>query len=155
MKYRGLLNPFIMDSLAARISALDIQFLTSLMAFVPALFNIGIIFYILFKLPRNKTTDIFTFFVLAMVIWQLEDSALRLPISMASAQVSDGILCIGGFAMAPLLLHFTLRFVHLEKFYSRSTLWIVYTPFVFFYILYMTNLHGMEYLHDKTWGWSN
>ena len=144
-----------MELLTVKLSGLQLPYISSLLAFIPALINGGIIFYIQYKLPRNKTTDVFTYFVLALIIWQLEDTILRLPITMEMARFWDGILCIGWLGIAPLLFHFSCRFAQLKKFYSRTSLVMVYTPFVFFYILYMSNLQGTVYVHNDGWGWIN
>ncbi len=144
-----------MELLSTKFNILYIPYISSLLAFIPALINIGIVFYILYKLPRNKTTDIFTLIVVALTLWQLEDTILRLPIPMKSARLWDGIFCIGWLGIAPLLFHFSCRFAGLKKLYRRSSLLLLYTPFVFFYILYMSNLPTATYEYDTTWGWIN
>jgi len=144
-----------MDLFTTNFEALLLPYFSSLLAFIPALINAGIIYYIQFKLPRNKTTDVFTYVVLALIIWQLEDTILRLPISMEMARLWDGILCIGWLGIAPLLLHFSVRFAQLKKLYRRSSLVMLYAPFIFFYVLYMSNIHGAVYVRDNTWGWIN
>jgi len=144
-----------MELLTAKFGALLLVYFSSLMAFIPALINGGIIFYILYKLPRNKTTDVFTCVVIALIIWQLEDTILRLPITMKMARLWDGILCIGWLGIAPLLFHFSCRFAQLKKLYRRSSLVMLYGPFVFFYVLYMSGLHEATYAPDSTWGWIN
>jgi PAS domain S-box-containing protein len=138
-----------------QLSILQTNYFSALLAFIPALINGGIIVYIQQKLPRNKVTDAFSWVVVALIIWQLEDAILRLPISLQMARLWDGVFCIGWLSIAPLLFHFACRFAQLEKLYCRTALLLANIPFVIFYILHMTNLPHSEFIHDKNWGWVN
>ena len=125
----------------------------SLLAFIPALLNIGVIFYILFRLPKSRIIDVFTCFVFALVLWQLEDAIFRLSPSVEVARFWDSILCIGWLAAGPLAFHFASRYASLKKLYTRTGLFLVYMPFVFFYVTYIANLPNAVYTRNDDWGW--
>src|SRR5258705_474252 len=127
----------------------------SLLALIPALLNAAMIFYILLKLPKSRTIDIFTCILFALIIWQLDDTIPRFSPSVKVARVWDSILCIGWLGIGPLSFHFASRYASLKKLYSRTGLFLVYMPLVFFYVTYITNLSNEDYFRDDDWGWIN
>jgi PAS domain S-box-containing protein len=125
----------------------------ALLAFVPALLNTCLIFYIFYFLPKSRTTDIFTCFVFALVLWQTEDTILRLCTSAETARFWDSIFCIGWLGMAPLAFHFACRYAGLKKLYSRLSLFLIYGPFVLFEVIYVANNKHTAYYWRDNWGW--
>lgn len=127
----------------------------ALLAFIPALLNTGLIFYIFYRLPKSRTTDIFTCFVFALVLWQIIDTILRLCPSAEAARFWDSIFCIGWLGMAPLAFHFACRYAGLKKMYSRLALFLIYGPFIVFEVVYVANNKHSLFVLDPTWGWTN
>ena len=125
----------------------------ALLAFIPALMNAGIIFYIFFRLPRSRTTDILTCFVFGVLLWQLEDGIVRVCLSADTARFWDSVFCIGWLGMAPLALHFAVRYTGLTAWYSRMGLFLIYGPFVVFEVLYVANNKEAHFYRDGHWGW--
>src|SRR5688572_15687245 len=128
---------------------------SALLAFIPALLNIGLIFYIFYHLPKSKTTDIFTCFVFALVLWQTEDTILRLCSSSETARFWDSIFCLGWLGMAPLAFHFACRYAGLKKLYSRFALFLIYGPFIVFEVVYVANNEHAAFILERPWGWVN
>src|SRR5687767_11374879 len=127
----------------------------AMLAFIPALLNAGLILYIYYRLPKRRTTDIFTCFVFAILLWQAEETILRLCGSPGIARFWDSILCIGWLGMAPLAFHFACRYAGLKKLYSRFALFLIYVPFIVFEVVYVANNKHAEFLWDNQWGWIN
>ncbi|MBD0331246.1 MAG: PAS domain-containing protein [Chitinophagaceae bacterium] len=115
--------------------------------------NVGILLYILLFIPKAKTTDIFSFFVLALVLWQVEDTIVRVCATAETARLWDRILCIGWAGFAPIAFHFACRYTSLKSFYNRFGLVCIYLPFVVFYLLYMSSSIPSVFVHHNGWGW--
>lgn len=130
------------------------NFLYPLLSFIPALLNLSILAYILFFVPRHKTTDIFSFFVLALILWQAEDTIVRVCDSKETALFWDRILCIGWAGFAPIAFHFSCQYASLKQLYNRFSLIGIYLPFVVLYILYMASSVPTEIVHQEGWGWT-
>ncbi|HZF64085.1 MAG TPA: histidine kinase N-terminal 7TM domain-containing protein, partial [Chitinophagaceae bacterium] len=124
-----------------------------LLSLIPALINVGILVYLLFFVPKEKTTDIFSFFVLALILWQAEDTIMRLCATAETAVFWDRLLCIGWIGFAPIAFHFACRYTFLKSFYTRFSLVFIYLPFVLFYVLYIANSNPTVSIHQKGWGW--
>lgn len=122
-----------------------------LISFIPALFNVGIVIYIVFFLPKGKTTDLFTLFVIALFLWQLEDTVVRIC-DIETARKWDRILCIGWIALGPLAFHFICRYVSLRVAASRAFVMAVYLPFIFFYLAHISDDH-VVFEKLGHWGW--
>jgi two-component system, NarL family, sensor histidine kinase UhpB len=124
-----------------------------LLALVPALLNVGILIYVLFFLPRSKTTDVFALFVLALIVWQAQDVIDRSSVTLATAQYWESLLSIGWISLAPFLFHFACRYANVEKFYkSRAALAAIYLPFICLQILHASQ--GLVlFVKDDQWGW--
>ncbi|HEX8334374.1 MAG TPA: histidine kinase N-terminal 7TM domain-containing protein, partial [Segetibacter sp.] len=127
----------------------------ALLSFLPALLNVGILLYIFFFLPKGKTTDIFGFFVLALVLWQAEDTIVRLCSTAETASFWDQMLCIGWQGFAPIALHFACRYSSLKHFHTRFSLTCIYLPFVVFYLVYMASNAPSYFIYNENWGWVN
>lgn len=124
-----------------------------LLSFIPALLNLGILGYILFFAPREKNTDIFSLFVLALVLWQTEDTIVRLCITAEAALFWDRMLCIGWTGFAPTVFHFVCRYTSLKSLYTRFSLVCIYLPFIFFYLVYIASSNPTVFVHHQGWGW--
>src|SRR5687767_12596746 len=87
----------------------------ALLSFIPALINLGIIFYLLFFLPRSRSTNIFTFFVIALILWQSQDTILRLCADEETALFWYKALSLGWMAVGSLAFHFACTYTGQKK----------------------------------------
>jgi len=124
-----------------------------LLAFIPALINVGIIFYLIFFLPRSKTTNIFTFFVIALILWQAQDTILRVSGSVESAAFWYKALCVGWMYVGALSFHFTARYTGSKKLYTTAALICIYLPFFVLQALAYASVNKLIFIHDNAWGW--
>jgi signal transduction histidine kinase len=124
-----------------------------LLSLIPALLNLGIFFYLLFFVPRVKTTDIFCLFVLLLLLWQAEDTIVRLCDDVNLALFWVRILCIGWAGFAPVAFHFACRYTNLKTHYSRFSLACIYVPFVVLYLLYIATSDTNVFVYDESWKW--
>ncbi|HYO21088.1 MAG TPA: histidine kinase N-terminal 7TM domain-containing protein, partial [Flavisolibacter sp.] len=123
-----------------------------LLSFLPALLNIGIVVYIFVFLPKSKTTDVFTLFVIALVLWQSEDTIVRVCDTAETARFWDRLLAAGWIGFAPFAFHFACRYTSFKRAERRSFLLAIYLPFIFFYVLY-TAQEPPTFAYNKMWGW--
>lgn len=124
-----------------------------LLSFIPALLNLGILVYLLFFIQRVKATDIFCFFVLFLLLWQAEDTIVRLCDTPETALFWVRIFCIGWAGFAPVAFHFACRYTSLKSFYTRFSLVCIYLPFVLFYLLYIATSNTTIFTYRKGWNW--
>ncbi|GAA4332639.1 PAS domain S-box protein [Flaviaesturariibacter amylovorans] len=127
----------------------------ALLAFLPALLNLGIIFYLQFRVPRGRATDIFSLFVIALLFWQAEDVIVRLCATEATARFWDRILCIGWQGLAPLVLHFVLSYAGHTRALRRPALVALYAPFIALYLLYQAVPDPTIFPYRDGWGFVN
>lgn len=124
-----------------------------LLSFIPALLNLGIFVYLVLFVPRVKTTDIFCFFVLFLLLWQAEDTIVRLCDTADTALFWVRIFCIGWGGCAPIIFHFACRYTSLKSFYTRFSLVCIYLPFILFYLLYVASSNTNIFTHRSGWNW--
>ena len=124
-----------------------------LLAFIPALINVGIIFYLIFFLPRSKTTNIFTFFVIALILWQAQDTILRVCDTEVIAGFWYKALCVGWMYVGALSFHFAARYTGSKKLYTTGALVCIYLPFFVLQSLAFASDNQLLFTHDKAWGW--
>jgi PAS domain S-box-containing protein len=127
----------------------------ALLAFIPGLLNLGILVYILLFLPRGKTITLFTFFVIALMLWQIEDTITRICATEQNMIFWDRMLCIGWLAVAPLFFHFACSYSGNTRLTTRLGLVCIYLPYCLFTMLYLANSAPLHFVHDDTWGWIN
>ena len=125
----------------------------TLLALVPAMLNAGILVFLLFFLPKNKTTNIFGVFVLALLLWQVQDVIVRTCETEETARFWDAMLCIGWIGLGPLSFHFACRYVGLRSIYgNRLCLLLIYVPFLVLLLLHVHN-PKLEFVRYEKWGW--
>jgi two-component system sensor histidine kinase UhpB len=124
-----------------------------LLSFIPALLNVAILIYIFYYQPKGRTTDIFSFFVIALITWQIEDTILRITVQEETARLWDKLLCIGWIGVGPLVFHFACRYAGLRKLHSRGALIATYLPFIVLYLIYISNPDLLILNRHETWGW--
>jgi PAS domain S-box-containing protein len=125
-------------------------------AFIPALFSIGLVIYILTSLPRNRLSDIFALLTLCGGLWQLDDATARISANKVTADALDSIFCAGWIFIGALSLHFSLLYC---KFVSDRILpWavgILYFPSFLFLAIYQGHFYTHEFRYSNFWGWIN
>lgn len=127
-----------------------------LIAYIPALLNLGIVLYIYLYLPENRLTNVFALLGLTLAGWQINDSVARISTSAAMADQWDVILCIFWIFVGPLYLHFALLYFEiLKKGHSRVPLLFLYVPGIIFMLLYQGHLYPHIFKFDEVWGWVN
>ena len=115
-----------------------------LLAFIPALFNLALLFHILVFLPRTHFTNIFALLTFAAFFWQIDESLHRIIVGAQAADVWDCILCTAWLFIGPLCLHFSMLYAHVIRSHSsRLYVSLLYVPsFVFLAIYQMQTLNS-------------
>src|SRR6476659_3184573 len=97
-----------------------------LCAFLPALFNLALVVYILIFLPRNRITNVFALATFACALWQITDAFVRITATAAAADFWDSVFSISWLFIGPLCMHFTLLYTQMIKSQSR-----IYIPLLY------------------------
>lgn len=112
-----------------------------LIAFIPGLINLGLVFYILGYLPKNRITNVFALLTLALSVWQLNDSISRICTTAEGADMWDCIFSAAWILVGPLCLHFCILYCNMNKqVYFRILVALLYAPAVFFMGVYQAHL---------------
>jgi len=123
-----------------------------LLFLLPALLNVGIVVYVYRKLPRSKVTDLFALCVLALAIWQVEDSLYLAAETREAAYFIDKIFAFSWIAVNPLALHFAISYTGLAIERKRWFVVANYLPFLLLQGLYISDNHNLL-VADPMWGW--
>jgi len=127
-----------------------------LIAFIPALINLILIAYILFKLPKTRITNLFTLLTLCGIFWQINDSIARSISSAEAADKWDTVFSWAWIFVAPLCLHFTFLYTgFLQADKSRLYLTLLYIPAFIFIPLYQSHFYEHNFQQMPFWGWVN
>jgi PAS domain S-box-containing protein len=127
-----------------------------LIAFIPALINLGIVGYIVTRLPGNKLTTVFALLTLALALWQINDALTRISLTAIQTDRWDIMLCAAWIGVGPLCLHFALLYTGLLKSSpSRIIMLSMYVPAFIFMFLYQGQLYPHEFIFHSFWGWVN
>jgi PAS domain S-box-containing protein len=127
-----------------------------LLAFIPALFNLALLFHILVFLPRTHFTNIFALLTFAAFFWQINDSLHRVIVSAHAADVWDCILCTAWLFIGPLCLHFSMMYAQVIKSHSsRLYVSLLYVPSFVFLAIYQMHYYEHVFDHVSFWGWVN
>lgn len=124
-------------------------------AFVPSLLNLSIVVYILYRLPKNTTTRIFMFFVMALFFWQMSDLTIRICETEASARFWDKFYCASWMMVGPLALSFSAHHTQNGILTSRAGFILLFVPFVFFHSIYVSIPTPVQFVQHDLWGWIN
>jgi PAS domain S-box-containing protein len=125
-----------------------------LLALVPALLNIGLLFYIQFFMPRRRINTIFSIFIIALILWQTLDMLMRLSRTEETSRMWDAVLCIGWISVGPLGLHFTLTYTGRKKFISTSGgLALLYLPVLLASAVYTVKIDERHFFFNQSLGW--
>ena len=123
-----------------------------LLAFVPAILNLGIVAYIVFLMPRNAVSAMFALFSFSLALWQLDDSICRVTNNALTLHYWDNILSYGWLLFGPLGLHFSLLYTG-KRNYSNSfvVIALIYLPAIFFCGTYQAGLYSHHSITTDFW----
>ncbi len=122
------------------------------LSLIPSLFNIGIACYVFIALPRNKTTNVFGYFLLAIALWQVQDVLFRMITTVEQANFLDHLFCIGWISAGPLGFHFACSYSSMpivKKWYFPV---LNYAPFLVLERIYISN-YNVNFEYNNNWGW--
>src|SRR2546423_11954839 len=122
-----------------------------LCAFIPALFNLALVIYILFFLPRNRLTNIFALLTFACALWQVSDSLQRITLTAKAADFWDSIFSISWIFIGPLCLHFSIFYTQIIKSFSRVYIPLLYAPGFIFLSLYQSHYYEHIFHYIPFW----
>lgn len=125
-----------------------------LLSTLPALLNLFIFFYVKIKFESDKISKVFSLFVLSLVVFQLDDSFVRMSATIETAILWNAILTAGGLFLTSLGIHFTLLFTGRKK-YAESFIvqFLLYAPAFIFFILTLLNKESFSFSPSAFWGW--
>lgn len=127
-----------------------------LIAFVPGLFNLGLLVYVLLKLPRNRMTNIFALFTFSLACWQINDSIGRISRTAELTDIWDCIFSATWILVGPLGLHFALLYSRVVTGRNiRAIAAFVYGPGFVFMGLYQAHIFPHPFVRTGLWGWVN
>ncbi len=135
----------------------DLQFThwqAILLSALPALLNLFIFFYVKINFPADKTSRVFSLFLLALIIYQLGDTFLRMSRTAEEAILWNSIFCIGILFITPLGFHFSLLFMGRKKLAESFTVqFLIYAPAVVFLLLTFLNKDSSQFSPSNFWTW--
>ncbi len=125
-----------------------------LLSALPALLNLFIFIYVRIKFPDNKTSITFSLLLLALILFQLGDTFVRMSGSMETAISWNAIFSCGPLFIAPLGLQFCLLYTGRKK-YAESFLvqFLLYTPSIILFVLILLNSDSYSFSASPFWGW--
>jgi len=125
-----------------------------LLSSLPALLNLFIFFYVKINFPQDKTSKIFSLFLLALVVFQLGDTFERMSGTMEAAILWNCVFICGILFVSPLGLHFCLSFTGKKKYADSFAIqFLLYAPAIIFCILTFLNKEDYDFTASPFWGW--
>ena len=126
-----------------------------LLSLLPALLNLFIFIYVRIKFPTDKISRVFSFYLVALIVYQFSDTFTRLSSNVETATLWSCIFMVGILFMVPLGLHFALLFVGKKKFTSSLAGQIfLYLPVPVFLIYVLLNKDVLNFFDSPFWGWT-
>src|SRR6185503_5771183 len=127
-----------------------------LIAFIPAVINLALVFYIFVFLPKNRLVNIFAWLTFAMALWQVNDAIARISYTSAATDLWDCIFSPAWVVIGSLCLHFAMLYSgYFKPGGSRLKLLAVYLPALFFTSTYQAHVYPHVYFYSPVWGWVN
>jgi PAS domain S-box-containing protein len=125
-----------------------------LLSTLPALLNLFIFLYVRIKFQADKISKIFSLFVLALVLFQLSDTFVRMSNSVETAMLWNSIFMIGVLFLSSLGIHFTLLYTGKKKYADSFVVqFLIYTPAFIFFIFAYLNKEQFSFYPSSFWGW--
>jgi len=124
------------------------------LAIVPALINVGLAVAVMRRLPRDRTTQAFLWFVISLAVWQMFDVGVRWFHEPELAAIWRAMFRMGQFLAIPAGVHFALRLTERDALANHGLTYLVlYAPSVVFVGWYEAGLIREELVYRPTWGW--
>ncbi|MEB2781258.1 histidine kinase N-terminal 7TM domain-containing protein [Algoriphagus sp. C2-6-M1] len=111
--------------------------LSVLLAVIPMLLNVGLLYIIGVKMPKDERTNIFIFLLLCLVFWQLEAVLLRISTTYETKVLIDRFLSMGWIFVGSFLLHFISNLVNFPFAKSWRFKLLNYGITLIFFLLYL------------------
>jgi PAS domain S-box-containing protein len=128
---------------------------STLLALIPALINMGVVIYVLLRMPAKAYIRVFALFTVALMLWQLDDVASRLVTSEKVFDEWNSIFSVGWIFFAPLGLFFALQYAGHTRLASNPLVWmLIFLPAVIFHAIYGIELFPHYYVYSPFWGWA-
>ncbi|MDQ3109422.1 MAG: ATP-binding protein [Bacteroidota bacterium] len=125
-----------------------------LLSAVPCLLNIFIFIYVRIKFPSDKISKVFSFYLIALMSFQLSNTFMRMSNTVETATMWSSIFMFGVLFMTPLGLHFTLFFTGLKKQADSFAFQILlYGPGALLLILMLLDKDASQFYPSDFWGW--
>jgi PAS domain S-box-containing protein len=131
----------------------DIIMLSILLTLIPACLNLFILGYIVKNLPKNRMTNVFSLFLLALVSWQIQETIFRMNISPEFANLIDRVFSLGWLAIGSLVFHFAALYSKSRITHSRWFYFLVYGPYMILFSIYHSNYTPLNLNKDDFWGY--
>ncbi|GGZ22042.1 hypothetical protein GCM10007049_13530 [Echinicola pacifica] len=130
----------------------DISWFYVSISLIPAIFNMGILGYILWLYPSKREVNVFLLFLVTLIVWQLQDTAMRLNISSEQAVFFSRSMDFGWKFICIFMFHFIA--LHIGNKYIRKRLFLasLYGITVILYVCYMTDVSNIPMMYDSRWG---
>ena len=125
-----------------------------LLSTLPALLNLFIFIYVRIKFPIDKVSRIFSLFLLALVVFQIGDTFLRMSNTIETAVLWNSIFTIGVLSIAPIGLQFCLLYTGKRKLAESFLVqFLLFAPVPIFIILTFLNQADYHFYPSSFWGW--
>lgn len=85
---------------------MDFNLISVLLALIPMFLNVGLLYIIGIKMPKDQRTIIFIFLLFCLIFWQFEEVLLRIASTREVKVLIDDFLCMGWIFVGSFLLHF-------------------------------------------------
>jgi len=127
-----------------------------LIAFIPALINLGLLVYMLAELPGTRLVHLFAVLTFCAALWQIDDALARVITNEPSIIFWDSLLSVGWILLGPLCLHFSLLYSRLvSNPNSFRLIALLYIPAFVFMSTYQAHLYPHDFHYRAFWGWVN
>ncbi|MGZ5282357.1 MAG: ATP-binding protein [Bacteroidia bacterium] len=127
-----------------------------LLALIPAVLNLFIFFFIMFRMPNRAVPRSFGLFTLALIFWQLDDSFGRMSLNANTASNWDNILSVGWIALGPVGVYFSMLYTGRKHIANNNLILLsLILPAVFFEAYYSGNVYAELFTYSGIWGWVN
>jgi PAS domain S-box-containing protein len=127
-----------------------------MLALVPALLNLYIFFYVMFRMQHKAVPRAFGLFTLSLIFWQLDDAFARMSVTAQTAALWDNVLSVGWIALAPIGLYFSLIYTGKKKLANNNLILIaLIVPAIYFEAYYSGHVNASMFQDLGIWGWMN
>jgi PAS domain-containing protein len=116
---------------------MEFNLLSVLLALIPMFLNLGLLYIIGVRMPKDQRTIIFIFLLLCLIFWQLEAVFLRISSTYETKVIIDRSLCIGWIFVGSFLLHFVSDLVNFPIAKSWRFKVLNYGVTLVFFLLYL------------------